>query len=223
MSIQHNSIRDEILYVIGRASAPLNGSEIYERCTMTDDMKQVSNSLFQLKSLGKIESAGPDGGRMRYRLADGASAPAPAGKAGRPVDDAPGLPVLDIPAPDDSPVGGASAPIGAPVAGKPAPTKAKGRQSARCEQVSTLLDTDAERLADAFAGKPAPTKIETIASPHAVLSSRIQSGGARWRISSELHLEIVPGGDEETAVMTRAEAVRLARLILACDQALEAV
>lgn len=80
--IQHKSLRDEILYVLGRSTIALNGSEIYERCTLADEMKQVSNGLFQLKAAGKIVAADGEG-RPRYKLADGVQAPAPAGKAGR--------------------------------------------------------------------------------------------------------------------------------------------
>lgn len=85
MSVQHKTLRDEILFVIGRATIALNSSEIYERCTLADEMKQVSNAIFQLKDAGKIEAAEGDG-RKRYKLADGLAAPAPAGKAGRPAE-----------------------------------------------------------------------------------------------------------------------------------------
>jgi hypothetical protein len=58
--------------------------------------------------------------------------------------------------------------------------------------------------------------------PHVALSSELKSGGARFWISSEGSVEILPDGNDETAVFTRRDAVRLARLILACNDALEA-
>lgn len=119
--IQHKSLRDEVLYIIGRASAPMHSLEIYERAKMADEVEQVSKALWALNDAGKITRI--DGaGRARYKLADGVAAPAPAGKAGRSkavqADDAaaarapltgirpaaePGLPVLDIPTLGDEP------------------------------------------------------------------------------------------------------------------------
>lgn len=116
--MKHKSLRDEILYVIGRATAPLSGPEVYERVELAEEMKQVSNALFQLKDAEKIVRVDGDG-RARYRLADGVAAPAPAGKAGRskavqkddaqqaaapirPAAQEAGPPALDIPAHDNT-------------------------------------------------------------------------------------------------------------------------
>jgi hypothetical protein len=103
MSVEHKSLRDEILFVIGRASAPLSSGEIYERCDLADEMKQVSNALFQLHAAEKI-TRNKDDGKLTYTLNKGVSAPAPAGKAGRPA--AVEIPVLGTPAekPKEDPV-----------------------------------------------------------------------------------------------------------------------
>lgn len=180
MTIQHKSLRDEILFVIGRATAPLNSSEIYERCTLADEMKQVSNAIFQLKDLGKIAAAEGDG-RKRYTLAPGVSAPAPEGKAGRPPEASaapaepaaaaapvtgtsvgrspirpapePGLPVLDIPKPAEA----------APPA---CPGPVAGLFDERVEDLAA--GSNAERLADAIIARLkrelAPTMCELEAS-----------------------------------------------------------
>lgn len=97
--IQHTSLKAELLYLIGRASAPLSGAELYERCELADEIVQVSKALANLQSDGKIVRV-PGEGRARYTLADGVAAPAPAGKAGRSkaVESCEsGPPALDIP------------------------------------------------------------------------------------------------------------------------------
>ena len=38
MSVQHKSLRDEILFVVGRSSLPINSGEIYERVELADEM-----------------------------------------------------------------------------------------------------------------------------------------------------------------------------------------
>lgn len=117
--IQHTSLKGELLYLIGRASAPPSGAELYERCELADEIAKVSKALANLQSDGKIERVAGDG-RARYKLAAGVAAPAPAGKSGRSkavqADDAArsapltgirpdmesGPPALDIPPLDDS-------------------------------------------------------------------------------------------------------------------------
>lgn len=115
--IKHPSLKSELLYLIGRASAPLSGAELYERCELADEIVKVSKALANLQSDGNIVRV-PGEGRARYTLAAGVAAPAPAGKAGRSktvqADDAahfapltgirpmpescePGPPALDIP------------------------------------------------------------------------------------------------------------------------------
>ncbi|GBL46245.1 hypothetical protein SFMTTN_2058 [Sulfuriferula multivorans] len=83
MSEQHKSLRDEILFVLGRASAPLNTGEIYERCQLAEEVKAVANAVWGLRTAGKIELIDAPG-RKAYKLADGTKVPAPAGQAGRP-------------------------------------------------------------------------------------------------------------------------------------------
>lgn len=80
--IKHTSLKSELLYLIGRASAPMSGAELYERCELADEIVQVSKAIANLQSDGKIVRA-PGEGRARYALADGVAAPAPAGKTGR--------------------------------------------------------------------------------------------------------------------------------------------
>lgn len=109
--IQHTSLKGELLYLIGRASAPLSGAELYERCELADEIVKVSKALANLQNDGKIVRVeGP--GRARYKLSDGVAAPAPAGKTGRtkamrarasvPAQEA-GLPVVNIPASSPAP------------------------------------------------------------------------------------------------------------------------
>lgn len=141
MTVQHKSLRDEILFVIGRSSLPLNGSEIYERCELAEEMKQVSNALFQLKDIGKIVAAEGEG-RPRYVLADGVTAPAPAGKAGRPTEAAP-----------------AAAPLADPgisldgAAGKTQRAKAEEPKADHIPQAGKMVEPSAESLADAILAK----------------------------------------------------------------------
>ena len=82
MSIQHPTLKAEVLYVIGRATAPLSTPEIYDRCEQAEDVAQISKAVWQLANEGRIERIDGEG-RARYRLVDGQKAPAPAGKAGR--------------------------------------------------------------------------------------------------------------------------------------------
>lgn len=115
-AIQHKSLKDELLYLIGRATAPMSSADLYEKCELADEIVKVAKAVANLQGDGKIQRA-PGEGRARYTLAAGVAAPAPAGKEGRSravqKDDAttaqaapltgirpafePGLPVLDIP------------------------------------------------------------------------------------------------------------------------------
>lgn len=114
--IQHTTLKGELLYLIGRATAPLSCADLYEKCELADEVAQVAKALSNLQSDGKIVRV-PGEGRARYKLAAGVAAPAPAGKTGRSkavrADDAarsapdtgirpepetePGPPALDIP------------------------------------------------------------------------------------------------------------------------------
>ncbi|MDA8254162.1 MAG: hypothetical protein M0Z99_00755 [Betaproteobacteria bacterium] len=136
--IQHKSLRDEVLYVIGRATAPLSGPEIYERCELADEMKQVSDALFQLKDAEKIVRVEGEG-RARYKLAAGVMAPAPAGKAGRPhvADPDAAPPKAKAPAPARSAARPAAKPslpvIDIPPPGYAADTQLTEREKGRVE------------------------------------------------------------------------------------------
>ena len=82
MKITHPNLRAELIYLIGRASAPVTSAELYDRCELADDVVKVSKALNNLCELGKIERA-PGEGRARYILPAGTKTSAPAGKAGR--------------------------------------------------------------------------------------------------------------------------------------------
>jgi hypothetical protein len=88
MTMQHKSLEDEILFLLGRSSTPLDVGQLYERVELADEIKQVSNAIYRMKATKKIAPTAFEG-RRAYKLADGVAAPAPAGKAGRPTDAAP--------------------------------------------------------------------------------------------------------------------------------------
>jgi hypothetical protein len=228
MSVEHKSMRDEVLFVIGRASEPLDSGKIYERCELADEMKQVSNAIFQLKAAGKIVNAEGEG-RARYLLASGTPAPAPAGKAGRATKtslapasvladfaDATGrlaveVPVLGTPAEkqNSDPVAdgldlveqAAGKRIAAPSAVRPEPVE--GRQSA-------------ERLADALlAGSRAQLERQGMIRGHLRLDT------PRWWIDQNGSVEILDG--DETVVLGPTQARRMAQMLLAAHEALELV
>lgn len=139
--IQHPSLKAELLYLIGRASAPLSCAELYEKCELAEEIAKVAKALNNLQSDKNIVPIKGEGG-TRYKLADGVAATAPAGKVGRP-------PVAD---PDAAPAAQRAVPKPKPQQ-KPAPALEIPTLGAtpgpRGEQVAKLLDTDAERLADA--------------------------------------------------------------------------
>lgn len=97
--IKHPNLKAELLYLLGRASAPLSGAELYERCELADEIAKVAKALANLQSDGKIVRV-PGDGRARYKLADGVAAPAPAGKEGRSkavqADDAGSRPLTGV-------------------------------------------------------------------------------------------------------------------------------
>lgn len=108
MTIQHKSLKDELLYLIGRSTAPMSSADLYEKCELADEVTKVAKAVANLQSDGKIVRVEGDG-RARYKLATGVAAPAPAGKAGRSMavqkDDAAHSrpPGLDIPQLGDHP------------------------------------------------------------------------------------------------------------------------
>lgn len=155
MTIQHKSLKDEILFILGRASEPLDSGQIYERCTLAEEVKRVSDALWILRTDGKIAFAEGDG-RKRYVLAKGTHAPAPAGKAGRPETSA---------APAASPTVSYGFPLTAPaveiptlgdpgigldgVAGKTRRAKADKPKADHIAQAGKMVDPNASSLDDA--------------------------------------------------------------------------
>lgn len=166
MIIQHKTLKNELLYLIGRATAPMSSAELYDKCELADEIAKVAKAVATLQSDGKIVRVAGDG-RARYTLAAGVPAPAPAGKEGRSKavqkDDAaaaqsapltgirpaaepelPELPVLDIPNPGDHLAGAAGKTVR-----RPAPAAAGD------DEIGKGLDlveqpVSAERLADAI-------------------------------------------------------------------------
>jgi hypothetical protein len=197
MSVEHKSLRDEILFVIGRSSMPLSSGEIYERCEMVDEMKQVSNALFQLHAAGKIERLKGDG-KLTYMLAKGVNAPAPAGKAGRPA-------AVDIPALGDEPGLNGSA-------GKTVGTPKADPVEAGLDLVEQAVDVvprlAAEKLADALLDR---TRKQLGRRPHAM----------RWWIDQDGMVEIVDG--DHSVVLDPRQAQRMAQMVLATHEALELI
>ena len=193
MSYEHKTLRDEILFVLGRASAPLTGAEIYERAKLADEMKQVSKALNALKGDEKIVRVEGEG-RARYRLADGQRAPAPAGKAGRSkaiqADDArtTELPTLDLPLT----IGFGYSLNGA--AGK----------TQRANPEIDISHIDTPNLADAM-----------IAVSREQLTPGVEVEPAWW-IDKDGCLEVADSGDTTLLIQfTRAQAQRLAAVVMA--------
>lgn len=183
MTVEHKSLRDEILFILGRSSSPLDSGQIYERCELAEEIKRVSDALWVLRTEGKIAFAAGEG-RKRYVLAKGVATPAPAGKAGRPAAD-PGLSL-------DGAAGSARRAPDAPSAGvQPAvesdpnplpvvdiPTLGEAAPPACPDPVEGLFDerveglaagSNAERLADAIIARlkrqlaPTPCELEAAA------------------------------------------------------------
>lgn len=198
MSFEHKTLRDEILFVIGRASAPLTGAEIYERAKLADEMKQVSQALNALKGDEKIVRVVGEG-RARYTLAPGQHAPAPAGKAGRSkaiqADDArtAELPTLDLPLPND---------IGQSLNGAAGKTQ-------RAKPAIDISDIpDLPNLADAML---------------AVSRKQLTPGlkrEPRWWIDHNGGLKIATADIDYAVVLTREQAQRLAAMVLGAHDAL---
>lgn len=204
MIIQHKTLKNELLYLIGRATAPMSSAELYDKCELADEIAKVAKAVATLQSDGKIVRVAGEG-RARYTLAAGVPAPAPAGKEGRSravqKDDAaaaaaqsapmtgirpaaepelPELPVLDIPNLGDHLAGLAGA------AGKtvrrPAPVAAGD------DEIGKGLDlveqqVSAERLADAIIARLkrqlAPTLCE------------LEAAAGMDRLNVHIHIEQV--------------------------------
>jgi hypothetical protein len=184
MSIEHKSLKDEILHIIRRSTLPLDSGEIYERCTLAEEIKRVSDALWVLRTEGKIEFA-PGDGRKRYVMATGVSAQVPADKPEyMPLIDIPSLGVPVAPQADlgvslngaaGKTVRAKRVPADHPASGSKvieAPATPAAKASPRCDQVASLLPTDAERLADVIISRlrpllsqPMSAVIESLAAP----------------------------------------------------------
>lgn len=217
MSVQHKSLKHELLYLLGRATAPLNGNELYEKSDLAVEPVQVSKALANLQSDGKIVRVEGDG-RARYRLADGVPAPAPAGKAGRSkavqADDSaaaqsaplaglrpavePELPVLDIPGPGDhlASLGGAAG----KTVRRPAPAAAGAGKLIQVVDV----DASATRLADAM-----------LAKSHQQLRRPAEPAPLRWWIDQDGGVELAYTDAGDTITLSAHQAVRLAAMVMA--------
>lgn len=202
MIIQHKTLKNELLYLIGRATAPMSSAELYDKCALADEIAKVAKAVATLQSDGKIVRVAGDG-RARYTLAAGVPAPAPAGKEGRSKavqkDDAaaaqsapltgirpaaepelpelPELPVLDIPNLGDHLAGAAGKTVR-----RPAPA------TAHDDEVGKGLDlveqqNSAERLADAIIARLkrqlAPTLCE------------LEAAAGMDRLNVHIHIEQV--------------------------------
>lgn len=80
---QFDSLKAEVLYLLGRANAPLTVAEIYDRSELAVDIAKVSKATYNLvadKSIVRVDGEG----QARYMLAPETKAPAPAGKGRGP-------------------------------------------------------------------------------------------------------------------------------------------
>lgn len=208
--IQHKSLKDELLYLIGRASAPLSSAELYEKCELADEVAKVAKAVANLQSDSKIVRV-PGEGRARYQLASGVSAPAPAGKTGRSKavqqDDARGRPVTGI-CPADIPI------LGDPgiglngAAGKT--RRANPQNPQKPKSVEVNLTPESAALADAI-----------ISASREQLAPGLE-GGPQWWIDQDGCLEISDLSDNGLLVeFSREQAHLMAEMILATHIVLE--
>lgn len=86
MTTQPKTLRDEILHVLSRASAPMNTGEIYERCQLTDEIKRVVDAVYILRTEGRIEAVDAPG-RKQYKLVKAIT---------KAVDSIPSLPEVPV-------------------------------------------------------------------------------------------------------------------------------
>lgn len=204
MTIQHKSLRDEILYILGRASEPLDSGQIYERCTLAEEVKRVSDALWILRTDGKIAFAEGDG-RKRYVLASGVAAPAPAGKAGRQAETPaePGLLKIDIPTLGDPGVSlnGAAGKTQRAKADKP-----KADHLAGAGKLIQVVDVDASaaRLADAMLSKNRQQ-----------LRRPAEPAPLRWWINQDGGVELAHPDVSDTITLSAHQAIRLATMVMA--------
>lgn len=238
--IKHTSLKAELLYLIGRATAPLSCAELYEKCELADEVAKVAKALANLQSDGKIKRVEGEG-RARYTLAAGVAAPAPAGKTGRSkavqADDAAHsapltgirpdvqpdeLPALDIPILSDP---GISLQGAAGKTQRAKPAKPKGDRSADAGKAITDdqaaesmlrgidIDASAARMADAMLRWPRPLLRQ--AQP------RNELGCVRWWIDQDGGLEIAAPDGDDTVVLGREQAQRMAAMVMAVHDELE--
>lgn len=207
MTVQHKSLRDEVLFIIGRSSSQLDSSQIYERCELAEEVKRVSDALWVLRTEGKIAFAEGEG-RKRYVLAKGTATPAPAGKAGRQAaapapttgDAAATLPVIDIPTLADPGIS-LDGTAGKAQRGPAKKSKFAGAADAGKVMLRGIdVDASAARLADAMIAK---SRVQLSAPP------------IRWWIDQDGGLEIAAPGNDDTVALSREQAARMAEAVLA--------
>lgn len=175
---KHDSLSAELMYLIGRATAPMSSAELYEKCELTDDITNVASTLSELKSQGRIVRVEGEG-RARYALADGITAPAPAGKAGRSK-----AVRKDAAAHASTPRGDTLPPIVIPTLESPLPASATAGQPDGLDKIAAAHRAPAEgdhakadaRLADALIarlkrdlapvfGKPVVSDLDVTTAP----------------------------------------------------------
>lgn len=152
---QHKSLRDEILWVIGRASAPLDSGQIYERCTLADEIKRVSDALWFLRDSKKIKALDGEG-RKRYVLADGKHA-----EVAKTVSKESPAPAENAPIAGFKPAGVPAAPaITIPVLGEAKPPRGpyRKRQAKAAPAADQVIKPVADQAPDQVI-KPGPDTV----------------------------------------------------------------
>lgn len=204
MSFEHKTLRDEILFVIGRATTPLNSGEIFERAKLAVEMKQVSKTLCALQELEKIVRV-PGDGRARYRLAEGQRTPAPAGKAGRSkavqADDAAQpteLPTRDLPPLND---------IGHSLNGAAGKTQRANPEIDIPNLANAMIEVSRDQLSSS--------------AEYARRKSALASPKPRWWINQDGGLEIGVPDRVDPLVLSREQAQSMAAMVLGAHDALE--
>lgn len=240
--IKHTTLKGELLYLIGRASAPMNCMELYEKSELADDLQQVAKAIGNLQSDGKIVRVEGEG-RARYKLADGVAAPAPAGKHGRSKAVQADTPA-SAPQTFDTPAGkkivcvtdavGSQTPGQAhaddPVA---AGLDLVGTAAAdfKLRQTAASVDRLAAEAAAAMEGKTFDEKSSAASLADAILAesraqleqtrNHLRLAAPRWWIDQDGSVEILDG--DETVVLGPTQARRMAQMLLATHEALELI
>lgn len=152
---QFDSLKAEVLYLLGRANAPLTVAELYERSELAVDIAKVSKATYNLvadKSIVRVDGEG----RARYMLAAETKAPAPAGKGRGPSQHKPPVaPREQAPEKATATTGEDAAPAQPETtAAHPAP-----HIPTLSEQLNAMAEkVDLEKIATAFPAPPESTQ-----------------------------------------------------------------